>query len=61
LTFAPDQPPPPPAPGREAPVFDPNLPPLLTVMDEQLGLKLESTRGTIEVLIVERVERPTEN
>ena len=60
LTFLPD-PLPLPQPGREPPVIDPNAPPLLTAMQEQLGLKLESTKGTMEVLIIERVERPTEN
>jgi bla regulator protein BlaR1 len=60
LTFMPDQLPQP-QPGREAPVIDPNAPPLVTAFEEQLGLKLESTKGTMEVLIVERVDRPTEN
>jgi len=28
---------------------------------EQLGLKLEATRGPIETLIIDRVARPSEN
>lgn len=32
---------------------------LLTALNEQLGLKLESTRGPVEVLVIDSVERPT--
>ena len=59
LTFMPDQLEPP--PGQNAPAIDPNAPSLLTALQEQLGLKLEPTKGSVEVLVVERIERPTEN
>jgi uncharacterized protein (TIGR03435 family) len=32
---------------------------LMTALDEQLGLKLESSRGPVDVLVIERVEPPT--
>ena len=32
---------------------------LFTGIQEQLGLKLESTRGTVEVVVVDHIDRPT--
>ena len=44
--------------GVEVPV-DPDAPSLFTAVQEQLGLKFESTKGPVEVLVIERVEHPT--
>jgi uncharacterized protein (TIGR03435 family) len=36
-------------------------PSIFSAVQEQLGIKLESTKAPVEFLIVEHVERPTEN
>lgn len=36
-------------------------PSVFTAVQEQLGLKLESSRAALETLIIDRLERPTEN
>ena len=36
-------------------------PSMFTAVQQMLGLKLERVRGTADVIVVERVERPTEN
>jgi uncharacterized protein (TIGR03435 family) len=41
---------------------DPNAPPgLYTAIQEQLGLKLGAVKASVEVMVVDRVERPSEN
>ena len=34
---------------------------VLTAVQEQLGLKLESTKGPVEILVIDHVEKPSEN
>ena len=40
---------------------DDTRPGLFTALEEELGLKLESQKGSVEGLVVEHVERPTAN
>jgi uncharacterized protein (TIGR03435 family) len=41
------------------PPIDPNGPSLFTAVQEQLGLKLESVRGPVDVLVIDSVEQPS--
>ena len=46
--------------GQSAP--SPEAPPtLLVALEEQLGLKLQAERAEVPVVVVDSVERPTEN
>ncbi len=41
------------------PTDDPNAPPgLFTAIQEQLGLKLNSTKATVDVIVIDHVEKP---
>jgi uncharacterized protein (TIGR03435 family) len=66
LQFTPDdrlQPPPgaPPSLRLPLPAADSNAPSLFDALQEQLGLKLESAKGPVEVIVIDHVERPTPN
>ena len=49
--------------GGDVPVApaDAPSPPFFTAIQQQLGLKLEATRGPIEALVVDKAERPSAN
>jgi uncharacterized protein (TIGR03435 family) len=45
--------------GVAPPAVDPNAPSLAAALPEQLGLKLENARGPVEVVVIDKFERPT--
>ena len=59
LTFAPDPGTPPPMVNGAPLVID--APALPTALRDQLGLKLETARAPVEVVVIDSVEPPTEN
>ena len=48
-----------PPPGSGIPPIDPNGPSIFTAVQEQLGLKLESSKGPVDVVVIDHVEQPT--
>lgn len=49
------------AAGLPAPTADPDLVPIETAIQEQLGLKLQPIRESADVLVIDHIERPTAN
>lgn len=56
--FVAELPPPPPPPGLPNPFGSDPFVSVFTVLPEQLGLKLDSRRGPVDVLVIDRVESP---
>jgi uncharacterized protein (TIGR03435 family) len=54
LNFAPVRP-----PGAEAP--ETQLPSIFDALRQQLGLKLHAEKGPVEYLIIDHIDRPSEN
>jgi uncharacterized protein (TIGR03435 family) len=68
LQWTPDDAPPPMAkggngspPGGDATPTDSTGPSLFTALQEQLGLKLESTKGPVDVVVIDHIEAPSAN
>jgi uncharacterized protein (TIGR03435 family) len=49
------------APPPGVPPIDPDGPSFVTALQEQLGLKLRSARGPVEVIVIDSIDRPTPN
>ena len=45
--------------GAAAP--DTSAPSLFTALQEQLGLKLEATKGPVDVVVIDRLQQPSAN
>jgi uncharacterized protein (TIGR03435 family) len=48
-------------PGVTLPEADPNQASIFTAVQEQLGLRLESSKASLESIVVDHVEKPTAN
>jgi uncharacterized protein (TIGR03435 family) len=50
-------------PGTQLPVStgEPTAPSIFAVVEKQLGLRLEKARGPRDFVVIDHVERPTEN
>jgi bla regulator protein blaR1 len=51
----------PPDPNLKPPPTDPNRPSIFTAIQEQLGLRLESQKSPVDMILIDSVEKPSEN
>jgi bla regulator protein blaR1 len=61
MKFAQERPQGAPLPPGEPVAADPDAPSFFTALQEQLGLKLESTRAPFDVTVIDAVEHPTDD
>jgi uncharacterized protein (TIGR03435 family) len=61
VNWAPDPVAQPATPGKEAAPDSAADPSVFSALQDQLGLKLEATRGPVEILVIDHVEEPTDN
>jgi len=52
---------PPPPPSMPNPYTEQTLPSIFSVLPDQLGLKLESQRGPVQILVIDSADHPTPN
>jgi uncharacterized protein (TIGR03435 family) len=49
-------------PGLQPPADDPDAPPdLFTAVQQQLGLKIESAKAPVDVMVIDKIEKPSDN
>ena len=51
----------PPDPNLRPPPADPNRPSIFAAVQEQLGLRLDSHKGPVDLIVIESVEKPSAN
>jgi uncharacterized protein (TIGR03435 family) len=61
LSWTPDDATPGAAGPRGSPAPDPTLASVFTALTEQLGLKLQSDKGPVDVYVIDHAEKPSEN
>jgi uncharacterized protein (TIGR03435 family) len=59
VQFTPDKTTPAPPGAPPPPSIDPAGPSFFTALQEQLGVRLNATRGVVEVLVIDAISRPT--